>query len=87
MKNRICFFWRDSNGNEVDIIAGQNGRLMPIEIKSGKTLTKDSFKGLNKWLSLAQDTGVNPTLIYAGKEHYQRQNIQVTGWEKLDNIL
>ena len=31
------FFWRDSNGNEVDVIAEQGGKLMPIEIKSGKT--------------------------------------------------
>ncbi|MCX5853613.1 MAG: hypothetical protein NTZ24_03325, partial [Deltaproteobacteria bacterium] len=26
--------------------------LMPVEIKSGKTLTRDSFVGLEKWCSL-----------------------------------
>ena len=29
------FFWRDSNGNEVDLIVEQETKLIPIEIKSG----------------------------------------------------
>jgi uncharacterized protein len=34
-------FWRDSNGNEVDLIADAGMKLMPIEIKSGQTLNRD----------------------------------------------
>ncbi len=60
------FFWRDSNGHEIDVVAEKNGKLMPIEIKSGKTLTSESFKGLKKWLLLARERGTLPTLIYGG---------------------
>jgi hypothetical protein len=39
-------FRRDSSGNEVDLIVEQGNMLMPIEIKSGKTMTRDSFAGV-----------------------------------------
>lgn len=81
------FFWRDSNGNEVDVIAEKGGKLMPIEIKFGKTLTGESFVGLKKWLALAQKSGIAPTLVYGGNEHYKRQDVEVYGWQKSGNIL
>ncbi|MEA1923839.1 MAG: ATP-binding protein [Pseudomonadota bacterium] len=82
------FFWRDSNGNEVDIISEREGKLMPLEIKSGQTLSKESIAGLKKWLSLAnQGATTSPTLIYGGKESYKRNDIQVTGWHECGEIL
>ncbi|MEA2108198.1 MAG: DUF4143 domain-containing protein, partial [Pseudomonadota bacterium] len=81
------FFWRDSNGNEVDVIAEQHGRLMPLEIKSGKTLTKESTAGLKKWLSLAKDIYTTPTLIYGGDESYRHNDIRITGWQESGAIF
>ena len=46
-------FWRDSNGNEIDVIADLGVKSMPIEIKSGQTLNRDFFKALKNWLPLA----------------------------------
>jgi len=37
------YFWRDSNGNEVDLIVDTGAGLMPIEIKSGQTVNRDFF--------------------------------------------
>ncbi len=76
------FFWRDSNGNEVDIIAEQGGMLRPIEIKSGKTLTEESSKGLRKYLSLAKTSCTKPTLIYGGRESYSHQGVNFVGWRE-----
>ena len=56
-------FWRDSAGNEVDILIDQGGKLRPIEIKSGRTLTRDAFAGLVKWISLAGDKAGQPILV------------------------
>ncbi len=81
------FFWRDSNGNEVDIIAEQAGKLMPLEIKSGKTLTADSTKGLNKYISLAVEAAISPTLIYGGSDSYKKQDIQIRSWQESGKIL
>jgi predicted AAA+ superfamily ATPase len=39
------FFWRDSAGNELDILIDQAERLIPVEIKSGQTVTPAFFKG------------------------------------------
>lgn len=81
------YFWRDSNGNEVDLIVEQGTMLMPIEIKSGKTLTRDSFAGLDKWCTLAGDEARNPTLVYGGSETYLHKGMRVMGWQKSGEVL
>ncbi|MCD6586734.1 MAG: ATP-binding protein [Desulfobacteraceae bacterium] len=81
------FFWRDSNGNEIDVIFDQGGKLMLLEIKSGKTLTKESTVGLKKWLSLTKNESIAPTLIYGGDESYKYGDIQITSWRKSGDIL
>ena len=70
-KRPDLFYWRDSNGNEIDVIAEWEAKIKPIEIKSVKTLTVDSFSGLKKWMNLAKNAGESPTLIYGGEESYK----------------
>jgi predicted AAA+ superfamily ATPase len=81
------YFWRDSNRNEVDVIAERGITLMPLEIKSGKTVTRDSFTGLDKWRALAGDVAIEPTLIYGGSDEYSHNGIKVIGWEKCGDLL
>jgi uncharacterized protein len=73
-------FWRDSNGVEVDMLIESGGRVMPVEIKSGKTVARDYFSGLEKWMALAGDMAIDPTLVYGGKENYNQRGIRVLGW-------
>jgi hypothetical protein len=85
---RNLYFWRDSNGNEVDIIVEHGVKLMPIEIKSGKTVNRDFFNGLEKWLSLAGESALSPTLIHGGADAaYHRKGIQVRGWRESGGLL
>lgn len=79
-KSTSVSFWRDSNGNEVDLLIDTGGRLKPVEIKSGRTLTAEAFAGLQKWCALAGDMATAPTLIYAGDDSYQHKGIHVRGW-------
>ncbi len=81
------YFWRDSNGNEVDVIAEYGGKLMPLEIKSGKTLSKESTSGLKKWLSLTKDQSISPTLIYGGTDSYNYNDIKITRWQQTGDIF
>lgn len=81
------FFWRDSNGNEVDVIAEQGTRLMPVEIKSGKTVTREAFDGLKKWRALAKDVTLEPVLIYGGSESYRQGEVRVTRWRDAGKVL
>lgn len=80
-------FWRDSNGNEVDLIVERDNKLMPIEIKSGKTLSRDSLAGLEKWCALAGDMGMMPSLIYGGSEVYQHKGVRVLGWQQSGELF
>lgn len=81
------FFWRDSNGNEVDVIAEKGTRLMPVEIKSGKTVTREAFDGLKKWRALAKDVSLEPVLIYGGSESYRQGEVRVVGWRDAGKVL
>jgi predicted AAA+ superfamily ATPase len=81
------YFWRDSNGNEVDVIVEQGTSLQPIEIKSGKTVVRESFAGLDKWRALAGDSAIEPTLIYGGNEEYSHNGVKVVGWEKCGEVI
>jgi len=79
-------FWRDSNGNEVDVIADVGTRLMPIEIKSGQTLNREFFVGLERWTAQAGERAVAPTLIYGGTEPHERKGVRVFGWNAVADI-
>jgi hypothetical protein len=81
------FFWRDSNGNEIDLIVENGTKLQPVEIKSGRTLTHEAFAGLEKWQSLAGKKGVSPTLIYGSDESYIQKGIKVVGWKACGQLL
>ncbi len=88
MKSRLnrgerpdMYFWRDSNGNEVDVIIEAGDRLIPVEIKSGKTVARDFFAGLEKWKNLAGTRALNPILIYGGDDQYRHAMTEVIGWK------
>ena len=54
-----------------------------IEIKSGQTVTRDYFTGLNRWLNLAGKAAGDLTLIYGGVESYQ---VKLLGWNCISLI-
>lgn len=81
------YFWRDSNGNEVDVIADGGGRLRPIEIKSGQTLNRDFFIGLERWLALAGSQAASPVLIYGGAEDRVHRAVRVLPWNRIHTVF
>lgn len=79
----MFYYWRDSNGNEVDLLIELGGGLIPIEIKSGQTLNRDFFTGLERWTALAGEMACSPTLIYGGADEQLRRGVRVVGWNQL----
>ena len=55
-----CYFWRDKNGNEIDCLIDKGESLLPIEIKSGCTVTQDYFKGTDYFVKLAGTLPYHP---------------------------
>ncbi|MBN2313553.1 MAG: ATP-binding protein [Sedimentisphaerales bacterium] len=74
-------FWRDSTGYEIDIIMDRGIELVPVEIKSGQTISSDSFKGLDYWRSLPGQEKSPSTLVYGGNASYARNKTTVISWQ------
>ena len=77
------FWWRNSAGHEIDLIAEHTERLQPIEIKAGATVNRGYFTGIERWLELAGDRATQPTLIYGGDDSGQRRGVQYLSWREL----
>jgi predicted AAA+ superfamily ATPase len=80
------YFWRDSSGNEIDIIIDDGTQLYPVEIKAGKTITSDYFKNFQFWNKI---TGISGgSVIYAGSAEQKRSNgIRVVPWHHSLSVL
>ncbi|WP_291120363.1 ATP-binding protein [Flavobacterium sp. UBA6135] len=82
-KMEELWFWRDSNGHEVDLIRQDDDLLNVIEIKSTKTVTTDLFKEINYFESLAKDEIKSKSLVYAGDDNQKRTNVNVLSWNQM----
>lgn len=75
------YFWRDKTGREVDVVIDQGGKLLPIEIKSGQTVSNEFFKNIDYWKELSGSK--KAIVLYAGKEKQTRSTgTAVMNWRK-----
>jgi predicted AAA+ superfamily ATPase len=76
------FYWRDKTGYEIDVIIDNALSLLPVEIKSGKTITSEFFRNMLYWLKLSGEK--SGYVLYAGDQEQKRSTgITVAGWERL----
>ena len=64
-KEAGLYFFRDSNGLEVDLLQQANRKLYPMEIKAARTYSSDFAKNIEKFRLLSPNTG-DGTVIYSG---------------------
>ena len=79
------YFYRDSTGNEVDVLIENEGNLIPIEIKSAVKIQKEHHKNL-KWFQkvFRQEGGI---LLYAGNENESFPNeIEQLSWTNVKDL-
>ncbi|MDD4592747.1 MAG: ATP-binding protein [Parabacteroides sp.] len=74
------WFWRDTNGNEVDLLIQKSKSLEVVEIKATETIMPDLFKGLNYFENLAEYDNLSKILVYGGSEYQQRSVGSVIPW-------
>jgi predicted AAA+ superfamily ATPase len=74
------YFWRDSSGNEIDIIIDHGDKLIPVEIKAGQTIVSDFFKGIRFWEKLSKDKEKVAALVYGGERSFIRSDTLVYSW-------
>ena len=85
------YFFRDSNGNEVDLIIGKGNKLIPVEIKAGGTFSSDYLKGIKYWNDLIvtkKEFVKQPGfVVYTGKKTYQTEDFQLMTWDNLGSLM
>ncbi len=87
-KNPSVYFWRESNGTEIDcIIEKGNGSLAAIEIKGGETYTNEFVKNLNKLSSTITKMDIENILIYAGDKSFKTSNINIIQFKDIKTFL
>lgn len=64
------FFYRDSLGNEVDLLVRQNQRLLPIEIKSSATFSSSFLKGIESFRATSSDCLEEAIVLYNGDQTF-----------------
>lgn len=76
------FYWRERTGYEIDVIIDHGNTLVPLEIKSGKTITSDYFRNILYWMDISG--GKSGYLLYGGDQEQQRSNgIKAMSWKRL----
>jgi len=71
-------FYRDSSGNEVDLVCSFADRFAGVEIKAGATLSSDFFKGLRRLSELLPQPLAGRMLVYGGDRELMREGVIVT---------
>ncbi len=64
------YFFRDSHGNEVDLLIKEKGDLIPVEIKSGATFSTDFVKGLERFRALGAGRVKAGAVLYNGEQRF-----------------
>lgn len=82
------YFIRDKQGHEIDAIieTGPNA-FHAVEIKSGMTISSDSFSGLKYWGSRLKEVRLQPWVVYAGDAVQKRSDTTVLPWRDVHSIL
>lgn len=80
------YFWNAAGSHEIDLLLDKGGRLLPIEIKSSRTIGNHFFDGLTYFQALSGSLPTESYVIYGGDEVQKRSIAQVLSWKNLQEI-
>lgn len=82
------YFWRDKTGNEVDFLLTAAGTKKLVEVKAGKTVGSDFFKGLDYFrkVYIGKDRLIT-FLAYGGPTEYTHHQSKVVRLENVSGIV
>lgn len=90
MKDRLnagespeMYFYRDSEGNEVDLLLPVDGGLQAIEVKAGATVNPDYFKGLRRFATHYPGACRGGAVVFGGDQGQARSDWPVHSWRVL----
>ena len=81
-RNNLTFY-RDSSGNEVDCLYTIAQKIIPIEVKSSETISKNFFSGLNSFSKVAGDDVIENFVVYTGDDFQKRTQGTTLNYKKI----
>jgi predicted AAA+ superfamily ATPase len=81
--NTPLYFYRDQTGNEIDLLIQRGNHHVPIEIKSGQTLSTSWLDRLD-WFqrTFPQQAASSAILVHPRESNQKRKNLSITNhWE------
>jgi predicted AAA+ superfamily ATPase len=81
------YFWRDKTEHEVDCILEEKQKLVPIEIKAGRTFNQRFLDGLNYWNTLAKDKSKQGFVVFAGASKQVRAHGALVSWQSIEKLF
>lgn len=82
-KEALTYYWRDTNGNEIDLLTEENGQLSFYEIKAGATMNQAYLTTMRKLGTSAGVDGGNINCIYGGTESIRTGQGNYISWRDL----
>lgn len=71
------YFFRDSHGNEVDLLIREMGKFTPVEIKSAATFSVDFVKGLARFQRLGIRRLTAGAVLYNGEQRFNVRGVHI----------
>jgi predicted AAA+ superfamily ATPase len=85
------FYFRDTHGNEIDLIIDQGTTQIPVEIKSGSTFSLSFLKGIRYWNDIVGEKSPKEVLpgfvVYSGSQLYKTNEYSLIKWKELNQIF
>ena len=81
------YFWRDKSEHEIDCIIEDKQKLIPVEIKSGRTFNQRFFDGLNYWNTMEEENSALGYVIFAGSEQQIRGHNLLVSWQSIETLF
>ncbi len=82
--NRSYYFWRDSNGNEIDLIIEKGLKIQCVEIKSSETVKSEFLKSLHYLDGLDASLKMSHYLLNTQDASQVRTNETIVSWKEVD---
>jgi uncharacterized protein len=78
--NPDVYFWRDNHGVEIDLVYPSEGKLHPVEIKSGASFSTDWLINCDKFIRYAGTRSAPGVVVYGGSDSFGFNGHQIMSW-------
>ena len=87
--NRNFYFWRDSYGNEIDLIIERGKKVKLVEFKSSETVKSEHIKSLHyldDLNELNEKLDLEHYLVNAQNDSQERSHEKIISWRSLSEV-